>query len=499
MDLFEPWFIVGGFALGFVLLWLGNWLERRSGVAAAVCFALCGVAFSETSLYWLSAGTGSNVPQFLWIAFPVAFAAFVVWRGWRQRTWIARIPGSADRQTFGVLPHLGRGVPLNHPDPGPVRTTIEFDQQGHRVLGIEYSITPRREDEQFAEVAKVAEQIDSIYSAVELRIPAVPALTISPKTGAFEPEHFTPLEDARITRNAFGWLRPDTGLETFEVDAEFDRRFSVTTSDPKFAAAALTDEVRALILGDLWFRVHEVAFHGDATWTTESGGLTEDRMFGSSRRLAMLVAAVPAPVWEVWGGDRGFASVTTGSDTSYVAWNGGRGGAVRTPVNRFREAADRQPVTSVSLTTRTTIALALVLAGLLPIVNSLSALVGVAPETQLSVLEAHEGFAGNCSSRSASCTGSNDWVRGTYVLDGETHDVSTEWIDTLPAKGAVVDVEIGPLWWHPVLESSLAAVVTLLIGLLPLLAGAMLAKATYRPRPPRRVRKLRRAQEATVT
>ncbi|MEU4669052.1 hypothetical protein AB0F91_13975 [Amycolatopsis sp. NPDC023774] len=497
MDLFEPWFIVGGYALGFVLLWLANRLERRSGVAATVCCALCGVAFSETSLYWLSAGTGSNVPQLLWIVFPVAFAALVAWRGWRQRTWIART-ASDGRQTFGVLPHLGRGVTLGHPDPDPVRTTVEFDQQGHRVLGIEYSITPRR-DERFAEVAKVAEQIDSIYSAVELRIPAVPALTISPKTGAFEPEHFTPLEDARITRNAFGWLRPDTSLDSFEVDAEFDRRFAVTTSDPEFAAAVLTEEVRALLLGDLWFRVHTVALHGNAMWTSESGGLTEDRMFGNSRRLAILAATVPAAVWEVWGGDRGFASVTTGSDTSYLAWNGGRGGAVRTPVNRFREAADRQPVTSVSLTTRTVIALVLVLTGLLPIGNSLSALVNVAPQTQLSVLEVHEGFAGSCSRGRGSCTGSNDWVRGTYVLDGETHDVSTEWVDTLPAKGAVVDVEIGPLWWHPVFESSLAAVVTLLLALLPLLAGALLAKATYRPRPPRRVRKLRRTQEATVT
>ncbi|MEV6902091.1 hypothetical protein [Amycolatopsis sp. NPDC051372] len=499
MDLFEPWFVVGGFVLGFVLLWLAGRLERRSGVAATVLYALCGVTFSATALYWLSAGTGSFVPQLVWIAFPVAFAALVVWRGWRQRTWIARIAGSTRKQTFGVLPHRGRGVALDHPDPGPVRTTVEFDQQGHRVLGSEYSSDPVDPNERGAAIAKVAEQIDSINSSVQLRIPKVPALVISPRTGAFEPEHFTPLEDARITRNSFGWLKPDLGLDSFEVDAEFDRRFTVTTSDPEFAAAALTDDVRAFMLNDLWFRVHSVAFHGDAMWTTESGALTEDRMFGNSRRLAMLAAVVPAPVWEVWAGDKAFAAIAAGSDTSYNSWNGGRGGFLRTPVNRFREAADRQPVTSVSLTTRTVIALALVLLGLLPVLTSLAALVDVSPQTQLTVLEAHKGYAGTCSSRSAGCTGSNDWVRGRYVLDGTTHDVSTQWIDPLPAKGDVLDVEIGPIWWHPVLESSRAAIYVFLVALLPLLAGALLAKATYRPRPPRRVRKLRKAQEAAVS
>ncbi|WP_239155560.1 hypothetical protein [Amycolatopsis sp. FDAARGOS 1241] len=492
-----PWFIVGGYALAFVLLWLGTWFERRSTVAAAVCFGLCGVAFSETSLYWLSAGTGSDVPQLLWFAFPLAFAALVAWRGWRQRTWIARIAGASERQTFGVLPHLGRGVALDHPDPDPVRTTVEFDLRGHRVLGIEYSTTPRREDERFAEVAKVAEQIDAIHSAVQLRIPAVPALVISPKTGAFEPEHFTPLEDARITRNSFGWLKPDTALDTFEAGAEFDRRFSVTTSDPEFATAVLTDEVRTLILDDLWFRVHQVAFHGDAMWTSESGGLTEDRMFGNSRRLAVLASAVPAPVWEVWAADAEFSSAAAGTDTGYDAWYGKRGGAVRTPVNRFREAADRQPVTSVSLTTRTVIAAGLVVGSLFPIANSVAAVAGVAPEVQLTVTAFAEGRSG-CAGRSSSCNSSFPQVSGTYQLDGTTHDVTTSWFGALPRRGDVLDVAIGPLWWHPVLENNRASVLTLLVGLVPLLLGAGLAKATYRPRPPRRVRKLRKSREAAI-
>lgn len=494
-DLLGPWFIVGGYAVGFFLLWLANWLERRNAVAAAIGYALCGIAFSETSLYWLSAGTGSSVPQLLWFVFPLAFAALVAWRGWRQRTWAGRLD-AVEEPTFGVLPHLGRGVALGHPDPGPRRVAVEFEHQGHRLLGIEYSTSPPGE-EGFAELAKVAEQIDSIYAVVELRIPAVPALVISPRTGAFEPEHFTPLEDARITRNGFGWLRPDTALDDFEVDAEFDRRFSVTTSDPEFAAAVLTEEVRALIMGDLWFRVHQVAFHGDAVWTTGSGGLTEDRMFGNSRRLAMLAAAVPSPVWEVWG-DPAFSSVAAGSDTSYTAWFGKRGGLLRTPVNRRREAADRQPVTSVSLTMRTLIALGLLLGGLLPIANSVTALSGLAPEARLSVLESFEGHVDTTCSRNSSCTDSAPRVHGTYELGGTTHEVTTDWYGSLPNRGDVVDVAVGPLWWHPVLESDRASVITLLYGLIPLVLGAGLAKATYRPRPPRRIRKLRKQKTAPV-
>ncbi|WP_326568091.1 hypothetical protein VSH64_40870 [Amycolatopsis rhabdoformis] len=378
-----------------------------------------------------------------------------------------------------------------------MRTTVEFDQQGHRVLGIEYSTARREEDERFAGAAKVAEQLDSIYSAVQLRIPTVPALVVSPRTGAFEPDHFTPLEDARITRNSFGWLKPDLALDTFEVDAEFDRRFSVTTSDPEFAAAVLTGEARALLLCDLWFRVHQVALHGDAMWTSESGGLTEDRTFGNSRRLAMLAAAIPSPIWEVWSGDKAFAAVAAGSDTSYNSWHGGRGGFVRTPVNRFRETADRQPLSSMSIAVRTLIAAVLVLPGLSTAVNSVAALTGVAPEVQLTVTKTIEGYAdSSCSSCSQT-----DQVSGTYEFDGTIHRVDRTWWmswTAMPEKGSVVEVSRGPVWWHPIIERPDTAVMMFLLALLPLLAGALLAKATYRPRPPRRVRKLRKAQETTI-
>lgn len=59
-----------------------------------------------------------------------------------------------------------------------------------------------------------------------------------------------------------------------------------------------------------WFRVREVVFHDGALWTTEAGRLTEGRVYGNSRQLARLAAAVPG---ELWGED--FAS---GVDTRPV-------------------------------------------------------------------------------------------------------------------------------------------------------------------------------------
>ncbi|WP_033291172.1 hypothetical protein [Amycolatopsis jejuensis] len=494
-DLLGPWFIVGGYLLSFALLWLAGWAERRNPTVSAVCYALCGIAVSETTLYWLAAGTGSDLPQLVWIAFPLVITALIAWRGWHQRSWVNRL-GAGSEPTFGFLPHRGRAVPLDHPDPGPRRTTVEFTHQGHWLLGIEYSSNPPREGESFAGVAKVAEEIDSVNAVVELRIPAVPALWISPKQGAFEPEFFTPFEDARITRNHFGWLRPDTAVDSVEIDPDFDRRFTVMTSDPEFAAAVLTGACREMIMNDLWFRVHEVAFHGTAIWTTDTGGLTEDRMFGNSRRLAMLAAAVPAPVWEVWGGDRDFHDLTTRSDPSYDAWFGKRGGFIRTPVNRRREAADRQPVTSISLTMRSLIALGLIALGFGAVGNSAAALTGLAPQVQVKVTGIGAGGTRHCINTTGgfSCSVDRASIRGTYEEDGGTREISADWLGDLPSRGDVVELAVGPLWGHPGYQSGIRsyAALDLLIGLIWPLVGLYLAKRTYLPRPPRRVRKMRK-------
>lgn len=493
-ELIAPGYFFGGYALSFVLLWIASWAERRSAITAAIFHALCGITVSLTTLYWFSASM--SVPQWAWYGVPLAVAALLTWRGWHQRHWAKRVDSSGE-PSFGFLPRHGLAVPRDHPDPWPTRSAVEFTQHGHRLLGIEYSTESPYRDENFTRKSKLAEELGSICSVVELRIPNVPALTIAPKTKAFAPEHFTPLEDMRITRNQFSWLRPDTTLHEFEVDPEFDRRFSVYTSDPEFAREMLTGEVRELLLNDRWFRVHQIAFREDAVWTTDTGGLTEDRMFDNSRKLAMLAAAVPAAIWDKWANDRQFRSVATSADTRYDAWIGKRGGFLRTPLNRRRDARDRQPVTSISLTARTLIALALIAIGAGPAANSIAVLTRLAPQVEATVSGVNEGGTRHCVTTSGgmSCTADRATVTGTYEEDGVSHEITADWPrNDLPARGAVVEVAIGPFWGHPGYQvGSRYAVTDLLGSLIWLLPGLFLIKRTYFPSTPRRARKRREA------
>ncbi|WP_181771793.1 hypothetical protein [Amycolatopsis pittospori] len=463
LQLAGPWLIVAGYAAGFGLLFLGNRFDGRRPTAAAVCYALSGVAFSETSLYWLSAVT--EVAQWLWFAVPPAIVALVVWRGYRQRTWIRRLGGSGT-QSFGVLPR--DGIALAYEDADPVATLVEFDRNGHRLLGAEYTLG---RPEGLGEPIRTADLIDGTYTLIQLRTPVVPSLVVTPNVGAFEPERFTPFEDARITRNTIGSPKPDALLQRFETGSDFDRRFTITTSDPEFARAFLTPEVRDLLTRDPWFRVREVALHGGSLWATEAGTLTEQRMFIGVRRLALLASAAD------WS-DEAFGAVAKAADTADGAGPGGS-------LNRRREAADRQPLSALSLVTRSVIALALVLPGLALAVNSLTALTGLAPEVRLTVTATlrAEASTANCTS-----CGNGNLVDGTYELSGETVRVTDmRWMSfgDFPERGDVVDVSVGPLWWHPLIESTDTGVFLLLIGLAPVVAGAALAKATYLPRPRR--------------
>ncbi|MFC3449903.1 hypothetical protein [Amycolatopsis speibonae] len=469
-----PWLIAGGYTVALALLLLGGRFDGRRPTAAAVSYALCGVLVSETSLYWLS--TGSAVPGWLWFAFPLVIVALAAWRGYRQKTWIGRLDASGE-PSFGVLP--ARGIAVTQASPDSVETAVEFDHNGHRLLGVEYRLGGGSEG--FPELARTADLTDGTYALIQLRTPVVPSVVITPATGAFEPERFTPLEDARITRNTVGAPKPDALLQRFETGTEFDRRFTVTTSDPEFAAALLSPGVRGLLEGDPWFRVREVAFHGGSLWAAESGTLTEEMMFADSRRLAVLASTVD---WE----DTDFRAVAAASDTSDAGWLGGRRGplaGLRGPLNRRREAAGRQPLSSLSLVARTVVALALVLPGLALAVNSLTALTGLAPVARLTVTATLLAEAGT-----SNCTGcgNGNLVDGIYELDGETHEVKDlRWMSfgTFPARGDVVDIAVTPLWWHPLIEGKDTGVFLLLIGLAPVLAGALLAKATYRPRPRR--------------
>lgn len=354
-------------------------------------------------------------------------------------------------------------------------TAVEFGHNGHRLLGVEYGLGGSPEP------AGTGDLMGGTYALIQLRTPVVPSVVITPATGAFEPERFTPLEDARITRNTVGAPKPDALLERFETGTEFDRRFTVTTSDPEFARALLGTGVRDLLDGDPWFRVREVAFHGGSLWASEAGTLTEEVMFADSRRLATLASTVD---WE----DADFRAVAAGSDTSDAGWLGKRQGplaGLRGPLNRRREAGGRQPLSTLSLVARTVVALALVLPGLALAVNSLTALTGLAPEARLTVTATLRAEAGT-----ASCTscGNSNLVDGTYELDGEAHEVKDLWwmsFGTFPERGDVVDIAVTPLWWHPLIEGKDTGVFLLLIGLTPVLVGTLLAKATYAPRPRR--------------
>ncbi|WP_275293167.1 hypothetical protein [Amycolatopsis sp. La24] len=485
--LLEPWYIVGGYVLTLLLLMLASRFENRSVVKTAVCEALSIAALFGTTLYWLTAGTESSGPAIGWVCIPIAMAGFAAWRVLRQRFWIRRL-GAVEEPTFGVLPRQGRTVAITEPDRPRTRRTAEFDHQGHQLLGVEYSSGAPD-----GVLDSVANQVDGIYTLVEMRVPAGPTLVISPRTKAFEPEHFTPLEDAKITRNQAGSPKPGEELAAFELDPDFDRRFSVTTSDPEFARQVLTGEVREMIMTDLWFRVHEVVFDRDSMWTAEAGGLTEERMLGNGRRLAMLAAVLSPSLWNSAEAAE-FRRVTARAETSYDAWYGKRAGLIRTKLNRRREALDRQPVTSTSLAMRSLIAAVMIVSAVLAMSNSVLVMNGQGTEVDLKVTWIDRGAAPVCRGSSGKCTGgSAARVRGTYVLDGSTHTSTTRWSEEMPEVGDVVKVQLGPLWWSPIFESGRAAQGVIFTCLFPLLFGLLIVKVTYWPRASRRVRKTREA------
>lgn len=183
-----------------------------------------------------------------------------------------------DRPTFGVLPDHGRAAGHESEVEG-LREVVEFDHLGHRVLGIEYS--------------SGTDVVGDTCTVVQLRTPVVPTLVLRAKPGALAPERFTPLEDAKLTKNIYSSPSPDVDLEKVEPGVDLYRRVTVTTTDPEFATAVLTGPVRELLTTDPWFRVREVVFHDGSLWTGQSGRLSNGVLYTNACHLARLAAAVP--------------------------------------------------------------------------------------------------------------------------------------------------------------------------------------------------------------
>ncbi|MFD2466847.1 hypothetical protein [Amycolatopsis silviterrae] len=485
-----PWYIAVGYLAGFVLLWIAGRVEGGGTAASALSNIATGLAFFGTTMAWFRVSMDIHAPLAVWIAPPVVFIAFVLGQSARQRDRLRRL-GATGEATFGVLPQGGRTVAFDRQDSLSLRRVVELGYQGHQLLGVEYPLTERG-----SAADRVADRIGGIYTLTELRIPESPTLRITPRTGAFEPDHPTPFEDARITRIQVGTPKTQAELEKVAVDPEFDRRFEVAAADPEFAARVLTPEVRELILGDLWFRVHEVVLERDALWTAEADGLNEERLLGNARRLAIFATALTPNLWPATE----FARVTARAETGYDQWFGEHRGFVRTRVNRYREAMDRQPLSPTTVLTRTLLATAMVVLGLLPIINGVAAVAGLATEVQLTVTDSTAGDPGrSCGglNRTQICDSQSPAVRGTYQDGGETHEVVTTWhVGRLPERGDVADVRIGPIWWNTVFQSNDAVALTILAALAPVALGLLFFKTIFRPRAPRRVRILREIRES---
>lgn len=376
--------------------------------------------------------------------------------------------------TFGIMPNNSVAVDYHRPTDG-VRELVEFDRQGHRVRAMQYvsMVAPGK-------APSVADSLDRTYNIVQLRTPTVPALELTPRTGAFEPERFTPIEDAVITRLAFGMLRSEATTREVKTDTDLDEQFIIEAEDPELARAMLTPGVRHLLTSDSWFRTKQIGFTNGAVWALETGGLSRDVALANSRHLAQLAATVEADAWRA--GATEFLEVVRTADTGDKAWYAGARRSPRAWINQRRHAKNRLPLTNRGLIFRIIAMLMLLVPSISVTVNALTALVGLASTAEVTITESYEGQPGT-----GSCTscGSNDRIIGTYVEDGVTHTVDTGWMSftRLPDKGEVVEISIGPLWWNPMIEAADTAVFLILFALLPLLLGYWLVRATFFPRP----------------
>lgn len=387
--------------------------------------------------------------------------------------------------TFGVVPSNGVAVDYRHPA-GGVQELVEFDRQGHRVRAVQYvsMVAP-------GQAPSAVDSLDRTYNMVQLRTPRIPALELTPKTGAYEPHRFTPIEDAVITRLSFGMLRAEGCSSDVETDTELDDHFQIEAEDPELARAMLTPAVRELLTTDSWFRTKQLGFSGGALWALETGGLSQDVALANSRHLANLAATIDPDAWRAGATDVDYAADTADAgefidvvrtaDTGDRAWYAGVRRGPRTWTNQRRHTNNRLPLTKRGLVIRVIVMLLLLVPGLSVVGNALTAVVGLAPEVDVTVTRSYEGSAATCSE----CSSDSDRIVGFYEEDGVPRPVATTWMSftRLPEEGEVVQVSLGPLWWNPVVEATDAAVYLVLLASIPLLLGRWLVRATFFPRP----------------
>ena len=512
------WSIVGGFLLSGGLLIYASKRESRislTGRGRTLSAALFGVglaAAAVTAGFWFSRLTGIGIPDRAFYIAPFVVAIL----GWgfkrSRRHWMSTFaekggssyPGDgAQRPSFGVLPC--RGTAVQHDDSSADFTAaVEFEHRGHRVLGVQYMPGQSAEPRAVDGVAGTAAVSDSTYNIVQVRTPNVPSIVIRPRStkvqqdqfGGLEPSEFRPVQDAKLTKNLLGALNIqepgqlgwESALQNVESgDAEFDKRFEVHTTDPEFAKAVLDPQVRALLTEEPWYWIREAVFHEGSVWAAESGHISEKDLFENSRHVARLATTVPSAAWQHWSGHAFGAGLGT-EVTSWAAWHGvevnSGVASIKDRINLRRRAAQRPPMSALSIVVRSLLIAALFVVAASPVANSALAAVGLAYDVDLKITAVDAGVT--------STPHGSAWpeVSGTYERGGDTHEVKhSMWLGSNdPDVGEVVEVEIGPIWWNQMIASPLGSIWMTVAGLLPLLVCYILVKLTFFPK--RKVRLL---------
>lgn len=345
-----------------------------------------------------------------------------------------------------------------------------------------------------------------------------------------------PLEEAQLSGTMAAALDPDEDLPWFDTgDGDFDAQFTVRTADPEFARRVLTPEVIALLKDERWFRLGPIAFQEGALWTGRYRKLTRESLFESGRHLVQLARTVdsawryqPQDVTTAAAGAAApdalaFTALLGGTDVAPESWRaieyaddqhttlkwlgwlavlGGTlaalsrwlpddavvilfcalglvpalGAIMHRPLAARREAAGLPALSQRAVMARMLVVVALVVPGLALVSNGTLALFGVAEHVTLTVSDVE-------ARRCEDCDVPRYYLSGSYRLDGEVHQVEgSQWLGSAkerPHDGDAIDVDIAPVWWHPVIEGTGAAVELSVWGLVVLLAGLVLGKLMF--------------------